>query len=845
MSFSNKQIFLKGVDKTAEIASFYKKGNLFHIKFKHSPKEYFYPEESVEIQDLQDATKFVHPVYEYLRRCAEFSPLKNDNEENLLLKAFVAIRKVDENSALASYIDPVSRPPKWYAPRSLIFPFGCNESQYNAVQGAFCCSMSIIQGPPGTGKTQTILNIVANLVTQGKSVLVVSQNNEAIANVREKLAKKEYGLDFIVASMGKRESVENFMADQKTYPSYIQEWGRVGVKKSAIYHDSQRLLQFFKSKEQIASLKLERKNLELEYKYFLEIKPYNNPRVLKKLSKRFSFRLVDLYNSLLESGRNKQAFGLFKRIQLWLSGFRSLKFKNILPNQVFCLLKEAFYISRQKEISAEINRLEKRCKSVNPQKVYDDSLGYFKNYVLKKISKKERPVFSVVDWSRRINEFVEEYPIVLSTTFSSRNCLPFGQADFLYDYVIIDEASQVDIVTGAMALSCAKNAVIVGDDKQLPNVVRPEDLERANWIFEKSGIPDAYRYSNSFLSSVNFALKSIPKILLKEHYRCHPKIIDFCNHKFYNGQLSIMTEDHGETDVFIVVKTPAGNHCRTRYNQREIDTIREEILPKLKESEIANMGVIAPYNNQADAIRAQLNLESSTVHKFQGKERDIILLSTTDNQVTEFSDDPHLLNVAISRAKNKLIVVTTGNEIAKDSNLSDLLGYIEYNGFEIRQGNVNSIFDCLYSNCNRTLKNRFGSKNTISKYESENIMYRLLLEVLAQPEYSVLHVLFEIPMKDILGYELKKSLSNDEFLYAIDDWTHVDFAIFNKLTKRLVCVVEVDGYAYHKKGTKQNERDSIKNRILEKAGIIYERFSTVGSDEKKRIIALIEKSLKN
>ena len=306
-----------------------------------------------------------------------------------------------------------------------------------------------------------------------------------------------------------------------------------------------------------------------------------------------------------------------------------------------------------------------------------------------------------------------------------------------------------------------------------------------------------------------------------------------------------MTEDHGESDVFMVVKTPAGNHCRTRYNQREIDTIREEILPKLKEDEISNMGVIAPYNNQADAIRAQLNLESSTVHKFQGKERDIILLSTTDNQVTEFSDDSHLLNVAISRAKNKLIVVTTGNDIAKGSNLSDLLGYIEYNGFEIHQGNVNSIFDCLYSNYNQTLKNRFGGKDTISRYESENIMYRLLLDVLALPEYSALQVLFEIPLKDILGYELKKSLSNDELLYAVDDWTHVDFAIFNKLTKRLVCVVEVDGYAYHKKGTKQNERDAMKNRILEKAGIIYERFSTVGSGEKERIIALIEKSLKN
>ena len=209
---------------------------------------------------------------------------------------------MNENSALASYINPFSSPPKWYSPKNLIFPFGCNECQYNAVLGAFSSSISIIQGPPGTGKTQTILNIVANLITQGKTVLVVSQNNEAIANVKDKLAKKEYGLDFIVASMGKRESIENFIANQKTYPAYIQDWNRIGVKKSEIHQACKGLLKYFKNKEQIASLKQEHSNLELEYKYFLNIGSYNNPKVLKILSRRFSFQLVDLYKSLLKSG---------------------------------------------------------------------------------------------------------------------------------------------------------------------------------------------------------------------------------------------------------------------------------------------------------------------------------------------------------------------------------------------------------------------------------------------------------------------------------------------------------------------------------------------------------------
>ena len=75
---------------------------------------------------------------------------------------------------------------------ALVYPFGCNASQKLAVQRALGNRVSVIEGPPGTGKTQTILNIVANLLMQGKTVGVVSNNNAAVDNVRDKLSKYEY-----------------------------------------------------------------------------------------------------------------------------------------------------------------------------------------------------------------------------------------------------------------------------------------------------------------------------------------------------------------------------------------------------------------------------------------------------------------------------------------------------------------------------------------------------------------------------------------------------------------------------------------------------------------------------
>ena len=80
-------------------------------------------------------------------------------------------------------------------------------------------------------------------------------------------------------------------------------------------------------------------------------------------------------------------------------------------------------------------------------------------------------------------DVLAEYPVILSTTFSSRNSL---NSDVVYDYLIMDEASQVDIATGALALSCARNVVIVGDTKQLPNVVTDDIKAQAKAILAEA-----------------------------------------------------------------------------------------------------------------------------------------------------------------------------------------------------------------------------------------------------------------------------------------------------------------------------------------------------------------------
>lgn len=93
--------------------------------------------------------------------------------------------------------------------RHFIYPFGINASQLKAVEQAFASQISLIEGPPGTGKTQTILNIVANILLQGKTIAILSNNNAAVDNVYEKLQKS--GLDYLVAKLGSSETVKPFL----------------------------------------------------------------------------------------------------------------------------------------------------------------------------------------------------------------------------------------------------------------------------------------------------------------------------------------------------------------------------------------------------------------------------------------------------------------------------------------------------------------------------------------------------------------------------------------------------------------------------------------------------------
>src|SRR5690606_19122865 len=118
--------------------------------------------------------------------------------------------------------------------------------------------------------------------------------------------------------------------------------------------------------------------------------------------------------------------------------------------------------------------------------------------------------------------------------------------------------------------------------------------------------------------------------------------------------------------------------------------------------EYKKVGVVAPYRNHATQLKAQLpsGVEADTIHKFQGREKDVIIFNTVKNEIEPFIDNPNLINVAVSRAVKEFIIVKpAAMKLPHGTNIGDMIRYICYTtdpNETIIQGSICSVFDLLY-----------------------------------------------------------------------------------------------------------------------------------------------------
>ncbi|MDD2829800.1 MAG: AAA domain-containing protein [Sulfuricurvum sp.] len=792
-----------------------------------------YSKDDLRIEHNVLIQKNAKNTFDYLKALAK--SLKSE-ENDFLDKQYEKMSYLSEESVLAKYLNPdVIK--KYQKPKIMIFPFGLNLSQEVAVANALTHQVSIIEGPPGTGKTQTILNIIANLLVNDNTVAVVSNNNAAIENVYDKL--DALNLSFFAAMLGNKKNQEEFFANQQeTYPQVCNMPdndflnNRDSLEKNIVH-----LKEMLQANNDLAKASQELEALKIEKRHFMNMFA---ARAIDIGSHEDFFSKQSLDNTLslwaeLESLvlHDKKITFFFKIKALFKYKIFSFSLYQYPLDEIILVLQKCFYEIKEKKLIETIFTLKNLLKDENFEtilKAYTtDSMALLELHLSKKynLTEKKQQFEKDALW-KNFEDFTREYPVVLSTTHSLRNCT---QENFLYDYLIIDEASQVDVIAGGLALSCAKNVVIVGDLKQLPHIVGKDIENVVDDTFKDYALATSYHYKNSLLASALKVFDDAPKTLLKEHYRCHPKIIDFCNKKFYHDELVILSKEGDAGAPLILVNTAEGNHARGKSNQRQIDVIKNEILPRLSTK---SLGVISPFRDQVNKLSSEitqeLSIEIDTVHKYQGREKDIIIITTVVDEENEFADDPNLLNVAVSRAKEQLYIVVSDRE--KNKNMKDLVNYIRYNNFEIADSKIYSIFDLLYQDYAPYLKRFLGKIKKVSNYQSENLMNVIIEKVLDLEQYSNLAYNINYPLNKLIK---DTSILNADELAFVKASSHIDFLIHNKISKQPVLAIEVDGFAFHTNNPVQLERDALKDRILDKYSIPIIRFSTDGSEEETKL----------
>lgn len=238
-----------------------------------------------------------------------------------------------------------------------------------------------------------------------------------------------------------------------------------------------------------------------------------------------------------------------------------------------------------------------------------------------------------------------------------------GQA---FDVLIAEEAGMATLPSLFYAASvCSRRAIMVGDPRQLPPIVQSED-------------PIVRRTIGRNIFELHDERADVVA-MLDVQYRMHPAIGALVGNLFYSGRLThgaanteaITAAPPFPGEAVVIVDTPSSCQ-RSQKGSSRVNPTSAEVTANLAHEAVrggaTSVAVITPYAAQASEIRRLLAarrigdaVECSTIHRFQGRECDVVIIDLVDAAPMRPSaligDAPNLLNVSISRARGKLVIV--------------------------------------------------------------------------------------------------------------------------------------------------------------------------------------------
>jgi GTPase SAR1 family protein len=618
----------------------------------------------------------------------------------------------------------------------LLEVFSLNATQKNAVQRSLHQSLTVITGPPGTGKSQVVLNLIANAVFQNKTVLFASKNNKAVDVVIEKInailplkfivrmghqrhrRNAKTDLEQLMTQPLKMHTVkEKFPHELLTTASHIERIHHqiltlitlnesLEIKQTDLdflheQHPSDQLLQKQPQRlERVDPFLLQEDLLKFfgEHFFLKHLNPKRYQRKQERCFRKYYELLPALHKSSLQisltNGTVTRETAL-QRILLWKKEEIILDEMTTIQQAILALppydeLKNKLAACHQQYINISQSVLQHHWVNRFAQASEEDKQHiktYFSASEQLESKTEDKLVYRKLQIQRvrALQRILKFLPAWVVTNLSAKQSFPLKNA--IFDFLIIDEASQCDIASALPLFYRAKQIVIIGDPHQLKHISllsesQDKTLATTHQVPKELHINLAYTTHSLY----DFAAQVIrPQnhhpILLNEHYRCHPDIVSFSNEYYYGRKLIIATDEtrlihHPLFQTRILWHHVKGKtiHSKSPYNEQEAERVVEELLKILEvvSSIHASLGIVTLFRAQAELIAEKLkkfqevfesDITIGTAHRFQGDEKDIVVFSPAVSEDVKpgtlhwIQTTSQLLNVAVTRARSMFLIV--------------------------------------------------------------------------------------------------------------------------------------------------------------------------------------------
>jgi very-short-patch-repair endonuclease len=570
----------------------------------------------------------------------------------------------------------------------LAIPIPLNDAQRATLRDAMSRPLTVVTGPPGTGKSQLVTSIIASAWLSGQSVLVASTNNQAVDVACERSTKIWPGLVVRTGAKAQREAAKELLLRQVD--------DRVGSADIGALRTC-----FDAARDRAATLLASADERTLQENRMVEL-TLGREKLAKSLGiglKSFAAKFNDREVRSLDRALSR----LVKR-RVWFRTWRLGRLSRRLGTDLAFHLDEMCRLFELEHETREIHKTLGASRSfadIWPGLVVADrAFGAASEDLVRATARA-----SFQRGSNAIRRFAlararygsREGPAQLfpgaleharawaSTALSVGASVPLQPA--LFDLVVIDEASQCSIPAILPLLFRARRAVVIGDPMQLAHIATVTRTDEEARLASAGLAPvDVYSSHLSYRRDSIFSAleQSAQRVrLLDVHYRSHPDIIEISNRLFYHGDLAVLTDPRhlrlGEMpalaweDVRGRATRPAGGSA---FNPVEVEAVVASVARLSHRQEFSgSVGVVTPFSAQARMIdealkraipetdRVRLRIAVGTAHRFQGDERDVMVLSPVIAEGLPLTSigwlvgTPNLFNVAITRARCSLVIV--------------------------------------------------------------------------------------------------------------------------------------------------------------------------------------------